>query len=146
MLRTFGLIRISSQDAWIPIILAHLIAAYPFVSRTVSTAYNRIDFTLIEMGKTLGASRWYIFRNIELPIISSGILAGVTFALAISFGEFGATYFIARSEFTTMTIGIYRFLDLRQLQNSAIMTSILILVCIVAFLLVQRLGEDEFQF
>jgi len=146
MLRTFGFIRISSQDAWIPIILAHLIAAYPFVSRTVSTAYNKIDFGLIEIGKTLGASRWYIFRNIEFPIISSGILAGATFALAISFGEFGATYFIARSEFTTMTIGIYKFLNLRQLQNSAIMASILILVCIAAFLLVQKLGEDEFHF
>ncbi|MFX0124280.1 MAG: ABC transporter permease [Candidatus Hodarchaeota archaeon] len=146
MLRAFGFIRISSQDAWIPIILAHLIAAYPFVSRTVSTAYNKIDFGLIEIGKSLGASRWYIFRNIELPIISSGILAGATFALAISFGEFGATYFIARSKFTTMTIGIYKFLSLRQLQNSAIMASILIFVCIGAFLLVQKLGEDEFQF
>jgi len=146
MLRAFGFIRISSQDAWIPIILAHLIAAYPFVSRSVSTAYNKIDFSLIEMGKTLGASRWHIFRNIELPIISSGILAGATFALAISFGEFGATYFIARSEFTTMTIGIYKFLSLRQLQNSSIMASILILVCSIAFLLVQKLGEDEFHF
>ncbi|UCG01762.1 MAG: iron ABC transporter permease [Candidatus Heimdallarchaeota archaeon] len=146
MLRAFGFIRISSQDAWIPIILAHLIAAYPFVSRSVSTAYNKIDYGLIEMGKTLGASRWHIFRDIEFPIISSGILAGATFALAISFGEFGATYFIARSEFTTMTIGIYKFLNLRQLQNSSIMASILILVCVFAFLLVQKLGEDEFHF
>ncbi len=146
MLRAFGFIRISPQDAWIPIILAHLIASYPFVSRTVSTAYNKIDFNQIEIGKTLGASRWYIFRNIELPVISSGILAGATFALAISFGEFGATYFIARSEFTTMTIGIYKFLNIRQLQNSSIMASVLILVCTIAFLLVQKLGNDEFQF
>jgi thiamine transport system permease protein len=146
MLRAFIFIDISPRDSWIPIILAHLIASYPFVSRTVSTAYNKIDFTLIEMGKTLGASRWYIFRNVEFPIISSGILAGATFALAISFGEFGATYFIARSEFTTMTIGIYKFLDIRQLQNSAIMASILILICVLAFLLVQKLGKDEFQF
>lgn len=146
MLRAFGFIRISPQDAWIPIILAHLIASYPFVSRTVSTAYNKIDFNQIEIGKTLGASRWYIFRKIEFPVISSGILAGATFALAISFGEFGATFFIARSEFTTMTIGIYKFLNIRQLQNSSIMASILILVCIIAFLLVQKLGKDEFQF
>ncbi|MFX1507057.1 MAG: ABC transporter permease, partial [Promethearchaeota archaeon] len=67
MLRAFGFIRISSQDTWIPIILAHLIAAYPFVSRSVSTAYNKIDFNLIEMGKTVGASKWHIFRNIEFP-------------------------------------------------------------------------------
>ena len=146
MLRAFGFIRISPQDAWIPIILAHLIASYPFVSRTVSTAYNKIDFNQIEIGKTLGASRWFIFRNIELPVISSGIFAGATFALAISFGEFGATFFIARSEFTTMTIGIYKFLNIRQLQNSSIMASILILVCMIAFLLVQKLGNDEFQF
>ncbi|MHA2245488.1 MAG: ABC transporter permease [Candidatus Hodarchaeales archaeon] len=146
MIRVFGFIQISSKDAWIPIILAHIIASFPFVSRTVSTAYNKIDFNLIELSKTLGASRWYIFRNIEFPIISSGILAGATFALAISFGEFGATYFIARSEFTTMTIGIYKFLYARQFQNSAAMASILILVCIITFLLVQKLGNGEFHF
>lgn len=146
MLRAFGFIRISSHDAWIPILLAHLIAAYPFVSRTISTAYNKIDFNLIEIGKTLGASKWHIFRTIEFPIISSGILAGATFALAISFGEFGATYFIARSEFTTMTIGIYKFLAMKQLQNSAIMASILVFICVITFLLVQKLGNDEFQF
>jgi thiamine transport system permease protein len=146
MLRAFGSINLSSNDAWLPIIIAHLIAAYPFVSRTVSTAYNKVDYSQIEIAQTLGASRWYIFRNIEFPVIFSGILAGVTFALAISFGEFGATYFIARSEFTTMTIGIYKFLDLRQLQNSALMASILIIVCIFSFLIVQKLGSDEFQF
>ncbi len=51
---------------------------------------------------------------------------------------------MARSDFSTMTVGIYKFLDIRQLQNSAIMASILIVVCIIAFLIVQKTGNEEY--
>ena len=144
LLQLFNLIRIPPQFPWIPLTIAHIIAAFPFVSRSISTAYNKISLEAIEVGETLGASRWFIFRRIELPLILPGALTGSVFSLAISFGEFGATYLMARSDFSTMTIGIYKFLDARQLQNSAIMASILIIVCIIAFLIVQKSGNEEY--
>jgi thiamine transport system permease protein len=144
LLQLFNLIRIPSHLPWIPLTIAHIIAAFPFVSRSISTAYSKISLEAIEVGETLGASRWFIFRRIELPLILPGALTGAVFALAISFGEFGATYLMARSDFSTMTIGIYKFLDARQLQNSAIMASILIIVCIFAFLIVQKTGNEEY--
>ncbi len=144
LLQLFNIVRVPSNLPWIPLTIAHIIAAFPFVSRSISAAYNKINLESIEVGETLGASRWYIFRKIEFPLLLPGALTGAVFALAISFGEFGATYLMARSDFSTMTVGIYKFLDIRQLQNSAIMASILIVVCIIAFLIVQKTGNEEY--
>ncbi len=144
LLRVFTLIDLPNEYSWIPLVIAHIIAAYPFVSRTVSTSYNKISFETLEISQTLGASRWFTFRHIELPLLIPGVLAGAIFALAISFGEFGATYLIARSEYNTMTIGIYKFLESKQLQESAIMATILIIICIIAFFLIQKTGNEEF--
>ncbi|MHA1513442.1 MAG: ABC transporter permease subunit, partial [Candidatus Hodarchaeales archaeon] len=112
--------------------------------RTISTSYNKISVETLEISETLGASRWFTFRHIELPLLIPGVLAGAIFALAISFGEFGATYLMARSEYNTMTIGIYKFLESKQLQESAIMASILIIICTIAFLLIQKTGNEDF--
>jgi ABC-type Fe3+ transport system permease subunit len=43
-----------------------------------------------------------------------------------------------------MTIGIYKFLESKQLQESAIMASILIIICTIAFLLIQKTGNEDF--
>jgi len=144
LLRVFSLIDLPHEYLWFPLVIAHVIAAYPFVSRTISTSYNKISFESLEISETLGASRWFTFRHIELPLLVPGILAGAIFALAISFGEFGATYLMARSEYNTMTIGIYKFLESKQLQESAIMASILIIICTIAFLLIQKTGNEDF--
>ncbi|MCK4849226.1 MAG: iron ABC transporter permease, partial [Candidatus Heimdallarchaeota archaeon] len=144
LLRVFSLIDLPHEYLWFPLVIAHVIAAYPFVSRTVSTSYNKISFETLEISQTLGASRWFTFRHVELPLLIPGVLAGAIFALAISFGEFGATYLMARSEYNTMTIGIYKFLESKQLQESAIMASILIIICTVAFLLIQKTGNEDF--
>jgi len=144
LLRLFTIIDLPHEHLWLPLLIAHVIAAYPFVSRTVSTSYNKISFETLEISQTLGASRWFTFRYIELPLLIPGVLAGAIFALAISFGEFGATYLMARSEYNTMTIGIYKFLESKQLQESAIMASILIIICTIAFLLIQKTGNEDF--
>ena len=144
LLRVFSFFDLPHEYSWFPLVIAHIIAAYPFVSRTVSTSYNKISFETLEISETLGASRWFTFRHVELPLLIPGILAGAIFALAISFGEFGATYLMARSEYNTMTIGIYKFLESKQLQESAIMASILIIIVTIAFLLIQKTGNEDF--
>jgi len=64
-------------------------------------------------------------------MIVRGLAVAAGFAMAISLGEFGATVFLARSEFPTIPIAIYRFLgspgDINYGQAMAL-SSILIVV------------------
>ncbi len=76
---------------WFAIAFAHTIIAYPFVIRSTTAVFRKINPRVIQAAISLGATPWKAFWRIELPLIKSGIIAGATFAFAISIGEINAT-------------------------------------------------------
>ncbi|MHA1205837.1 MAG: ABC transporter permease, partial [Candidatus Heimdallarchaeaceae archaeon] len=54
---------------WILIILSHVLISIPFATRSILAAYNRIDVEMLNVASTLGASRFFIFKKIEFPLI-----------------------------------------------------------------------------
>ena len=121
---------------------AHTLVAMPFVVRTVQPVLSSIPDSLRQVASTLGASRWQVWREVELPIISRSALVGAIFSFTISLGEFGATSFLARPETPTLPIAIYRYLsmpgDLNYGQALA-MSTILLLICAMAIFLLERI-------
>ncbi|MHA2330845.1 MAG: ABC transporter permease [Candidatus Hodarchaeales archaeon] len=135
---------IVGSQAWLAVIIAHVLVAFPFINRTLIASFDKINPELVEVAKTLGANRWQIFYQVELPQLIPGMIVSASFAFAISAGEFGATYFIARSEFTTLAVGVYQFLATPQHGNiifSSAMSSILIAVCVTCFLIIEKVGK-----
>ena len=128
---------------WIVIILAHVLISTPFTTRAILTAYNRIDLELLNVASTLKASRFYIFRTIELPLIRNGLIIGAIYSFAISLGEFGATTFLARKDNNTLSMGIAKLLSSRTLQLPASMATLLILITFVSFLFIHKLGDHK---
>jgi thiamine transport system permease protein len=59
----------------------------------------------------LGASPGKVLRYVDTPLIGRATIVAATFAFTISLGEFGATSLIARPEFPTIPIAIYRLLS-----------------------------------
>ncbi len=90
--------------------IAHSLVATPFVVRTMVPVLRSLDQRVREAAAMLGASPLRAWREVDLPIVSRALLVGAGFAFAISMGEFGATVFIARPNYPTMPIAIYRFL------------------------------------
>ena len=131
---------------WILIVLAHVLISVPFATRSILSAYNRIDTDLLNIASTLGASRIRIFWKVELPMIKSGLIVAGIFSFAISLGEFGATNFLARAEYGTLSLGISKLLSSRTLQLPASMASILIIVTFICFFLIQKTGEKDLKF
>jgi thiamine transport system permease protein len=99
------------RDSWLLIPLAHTLVAYPFVVRSLTPALRSIRPRLRQAGAVLGASPIRVFLQIDLPLISRATLVAATFAFTISLGEFGATALIARPEYPTLPVAIYRFLS-----------------------------------
>ena len=87
-----------------------------------------------------------MLREIDLPIVSRALLVGAVFAFTISIGEFGATFLIARPDFPTMPVVIYRLLGaqgaLNQGQGLA-MSTLLMVVCAIGFILIERFQVGE---
>lgn len=129
---------------WYAIVFAHTIIAYPFVMRAVSPILKKMKPTLVDAAMSLGATRTQAFFLIDLPLIKPGIIVGATFAFAISIGELGATYMLYRPHLTTMPISIYRFLSAHDLVGASAMGMILIVVCTLLFICIEKTGYKAF--
>ena len=130
--------------------LVHTLVAMPFVVRSVLPALRGIPPSVREAARVLGAPPLAVWRLIDLPLISRGLIVGATFAFTVSMGEFGATLFIARPDTPTMPVVIYRLLGQPGAVNygqALAMSTILMAVCAVSFILIERLrtaGVGEF--
>lgn len=91
--------------------LAHTLVAFPFVVRSLTPALRSIRPRLRQAAAVLGASPRQVTSHIDLPLVGRAVLVAAAFAFTISLGEFGATALIARPEYPTIPIMIYRFLS-----------------------------------
>jgi thiamine transport system permease protein len=91
--------------------IAHTLVAFPFVVRSLSPAIRSIQPRLRQAASILGASPQDIIRFIDLPLVGRALLVAAAFAFTISLGEFGATTLIARPEYPTIPLVIYRFIS-----------------------------------
>jgi thiamine transport system permease protein len=122
--------------------LAHSLVAFPFVVRSLTPALRSIRPRLRQAAAMLGASPRQVVRAIDLPLVGRALLVAATFAFTISLGEFGATALIARPNYPTVPIAIYRFIshpgDLNYGQGLALST-ILMVVCAGGMLAIEQL-------
>ena len=84
------------------LILAHTALATPFVVITVSATLQGFDMNLARAAASLGASPFYTFRRVILPLILPGIASGALFAFATSFDEVVMVLFMAGPEQRTL--------------------------------------------
>lgn len=127
---------------WYAIAFAHTIIAYPFVIRSTSAVFRKINPSLIQAAMSLGANRWRTFWRVELPLIKSGLIAGATFAFAISIGEINATLMLYNQKLTTIPIAIYRLIGSYNYFAACALGTILMLICFLVFLLIDKMGFE----
>jgi molybdate transport system permease protein len=92
------------------VVVAQTFVAMPFLILTVEAAFRQQDLQYEDAARTLGASRWYLFRRVTLPAIRPGLIAGGVLAWARALGEFGATITFAGNfpgRTQTMPLSIY---------------------------------------
>ncbi|MEX1071801.1 MAG: iron ABC transporter permease [Anaerolineales bacterium] len=126
--------------------LAHTLVALPFVVRSLTPALRSIRLRLHQAAAVLGAAPSQVLRHVDLPLVGRALVVSALFAFAISIGEFGATALIARPEFPTIPVLIYRLLSqpgtLTYGQAMALST-ILMLVTAGGMLAIERLRIAE---
>ena len=130
----------------VAIVAAHAVAAYPFVSRTVTPALDGLDDRLVDAARALGADRPRALVDIELPLIAPALVAGAAFAFAISIGEFDSTVLLAEGvDSATMPVALERYTASRSLGPNlgpaTAMGTVLLVVTTASFVLIDRTGR-----
>jgi len=98
------------RASWWIVPIAHALVATPFVVRAALPVLRSIDPRLREAAALLGAPPGRVWREVDLPLLGRALLVGAGFAFAVSFGEFGATAFLARAGTPTVPIAISQLL------------------------------------
>ncbi len=126
--------------------IAQALIATPFVVRTLLPVLRAIDQRLREAAATLGATPRRVWQEVDLPIVGRALLVAAGFSFAIAVGEFGATVFVARAQFPTMPVAIFRLLGRPGVTNfgqAMAMSTILMVVTASAILLIDRLRVGQ---
>jgi thiamine transport system permease protein len=126
--------------------LAYTLLAMPFVVRSILPVLRGLNPRLRESAAVMGASPAQVLREIDLPIIGRAVLVAAVFAFTISLGEFGATLLLYQPRYPTMSVVIYRALGQPGLLNygqALAMSTLLMLVCLVGLLLIERLRVGD---
>jgi thiamine transport system permease protein len=129
----------------VAVVLAHAVAAYPFVSRNVTPALGSVDEDVVAAARSLGATRLRALVDVELPLVAPAVVAGAAFAAAISVGEFDSTVLLAEGvDSYTMPVALERYVGNRSLGPSlgpaTAMGSLLLFVTAASFVVIDRVG------
>jgi thiamine transport system permease protein len=134
------------RASWLLIPLAHTLVAFPFVVRNLTPALRSIQPRIRQAASVLGASPASVLRYIDIPMVGRAALVAGIFAFTISMGEFGATALIARPEYPTVPVAIYRLItrpgELNYGQALALSTILMLIAC-AAMLLMDRFRIGE---
>jgi thiamine transport system permease protein len=126
-----------SSPAIVPI--AQALVAIPFVVRALVPALRAADVRLREAAAVLGATPWQVRREVELPLLARPLAVAAGLAFAVALGEFGATVFVARADWPTVPVAIFRFLGRPGADNvgtamalSVVLMGLVIVVAVVS--------------
>lgn len=118
-------------------VLAEAFVAMPFFVLTAEAAFRSTDRGLEEAARTLGASRWYVFRRVVVPQARPALVAGTVLCWARALGEFGATItFAGNRQGETQTLPLFVYVKLEGGDLDAAVTLSLVLLAVSLVVLV----------
>jgi molybdate transport system permease protein len=120
--------------AW-GVVVAQTFVAMPFLVLAVEAALRQLDGRHEDAARTLGASRWLVFRRVTVPAIRPALLAGAVLAWARALGEFGATItFAGNFPGRTQTMPLATYLALETNPREALVLSLVLIAVSFAVL------------
>ena len=123
------------------LVVGHTLVAVPYVLRTTLAVLHDFDRRIEEAAAVLGASPARVFREVTLPLIRPGVMAGGIFAFIVSFDQFPISLFLVVPNGETLPVVLFNYIrfDLDGAIAAASMVSIA-LALMVVFALERLIG------
>jgi|TARA_B110000971_G_scaffold32489_2_gene30060 putative spermidine/putrescine transport system permease protein len=126
------------RDAWMSLVLAHVIITLPFVVRTLLAALERFDFTLIDAARTLGLSYPMAVLKVLTPGLAPAFLTSGLFAFLASMDNYPISIFLTDARNKTLPIKMLQYLEEQPDPTLAAISSGLIVLALIALALGSR--------
>jgi len=128
------------------IIVAHITFSFPFAAMVIRTRLQSFNREMEEAAKDLGANEFQVFRDILLPHMKPGLIAGALLAFTLSLDDFVITFFTSGPNTVTFPVKIYsmvRFSVTPEINAASTILIIITLVLTFIALRYQRLDSSS---
>jgi iron(III) transport system permease protein len=119
------------------------IVLYPYVFLAARAMFQTQSASLIEVGRTLGASRWTLARHVALPLARPALAVGLSLALLETLNDIGASEYLGVQ---TMTLSVFTTWINRSSLPGAAQIACVMLIVIVALMALERHGRRHKRF
>jgi putative spermidine/putrescine transport system permease protein len=127
------------------LVVGHTLLSMPYMLRILATSFESIPQDVIDAAKNLGAARVALVREILVPMIMPGLLAGAVFTFITSLEEFNLTFVIGTPTFQTIPTVLFDYLGYHFVRTNAAVVSIILMVPSIALLFIaERYLKSEY--
>lgn len=123
---------------WLLIVGAQSAVAIPVVLRVIESGFLPVNREYSEASQILRGSPFF---EVELPLAGSAFASALMFGFAMSLGEFSATNFLATTHYIPLTVEMYSLQSVRLFGPAYSAASILMIMSLLSFYIIQKLGE-----
>ena len=88
-------------------LLSHIAFSIPIVVLMVLPKLQEMNDSMVDAARDLGANNVQVIKNIILPFLAPGIIAGYFMAFTYSLDDFAVTFFVTGNGFSTLSVEIY---------------------------------------
>lgn len=103
-------IRYGLADTRRGVVVAHLLAAVPYVCLVMGSVFADLDTRYEDQARTLGAGPVQVFLRVTLPAVTPGLAVAASFAFLISWGEYVLTLLVGGGVVKTLPLLLYAYL------------------------------------
>lgn len=89
------------------VLLSHIAFSIPIVVLMVLPRLKEMNQDMVNAAYDLGASQFQMMKEVMIPYLTPGIIAGYFMAFTYSLDDFAVTFFLTGNGFTTLSVEIY---------------------------------------
>ncbi|MGB0411877.1 MAG: ABC transporter permease, partial [Pikeienuella sp.] len=123
------------------IIIAHITFSFPFAAMVIRTRLQNFNPEVAEAARDLGASEGQVFRDILIPHMVPGLVAGALLAFTLSLDDFVITFFTSGPNNVTFPVKVYSMVRFSVTPEINAASTILILMTLVLTFIAIRLQK-----
>ena len=114
----------------------------PFMILPLYSSMRMLDFRLAEAATSLGASPFYVFRRVILPLTMPGVIAGVSLVFSISVAAYVTPSLLMGDRYMTMSqVMAKAFLFLRDFELGSAMAVLMLAISVTVIVVASYLAQ-----
>ena len=125
------------------IIIAHITFSFPFAAMVIRTRLQSFNPEVAEAARDLGASEFQVFRDILVPHMVPGLVAGALLAFTLSLDDFVITFFTSGPNNVTFPVKVYSMVRFSVTPEINAASTVLVLITIVITALAMWLQRPD---